>query len=521
VKFEMKKILVWFVLIVTACAVGFFLLKGKVHEMSNSSTPQKLFVGFPATWGGLVPATQHTAFANALLHNVFECLVRNRLGVIEPLAAKSWTVSADRKIFTFEIDSLRKFSNGEKLTAQHFKKAWEDALRFEKKSSNKSLLDVIYKIEGFSDFEKKGEISGVRVHSDTKLEVVFASPFRSALEELAAARYAAAIYTEKGNFGTGAYVLEKDEGERAEFSRNPFWKDETLFDQVEVRVVDPSSAEKLLRAKELDAYYYMRRGGAPNCNDDEALECLSGAEAGHEIVNLNAMAGRFFEDRELRLAFQTLVWKVLREKGLAAVANNPVFRFDPQFYLPFQAGRLTDEDAEKRIAAGESAIKRLISASEKNPVYAVTNRGNFKLFEELQAEGLVLDKRSRVITLKEAISIAHKTREADVFFIGASVNHGDPDGAYHLLGKNGSIGSPMIHREKVADLLETGREILEIEKLHPFYQQVGAAILEEVPFVHVGMTSDQIAFRKEKVQSAKVVLGRAGNDFAILRKRNP
>ena len=49
------------------------------------------------------PSLQHTIYADALMGNQFEALVSiGPAGSIKALAAKSWTVSDDKKTYTFK-----------------------------------------------------------------------------------------------------------------------------------------------------------------------------------------------------------------------------------------------------------------------------------------------------------------------------------------------------------------------------------------------------------------------------------
>ena len=81
-----------------------------------------------------------------------------------------------------------------------------------------------------------------------------------------------------------------------------------------------------------------------------------------------------------------------------------------------------------------------------------------------------------------------------------SVASGDPDGIYHSLGKNGSISSPIQYRKSVANLLESGRKILDLADADKHYQKVSIEALKEVPFVHLGFTKTIVAYRKDKIK---------------------
>ena len=143
-------------------------------------------IGYPAFWGPLVPAQQCTAYGDSVLSNQFEALVRiGQDHLIHPLAAKSWIISDDFKKITFKIDTSKKFSNGEALSAQHFKKSWEYGVQLETSSHNESTLEILSYIEGFDQFKDTGEISGIVTVDNETLVVNFTKSFRLALDNFA------------------------------------------------------------------------------------------------------------------------------------------------------------------------------------------------------------------------------------------------------------------------------------------------------------------------------------------------
>jgi ABC-type transport system substrate-binding protein len=486
---------------------------------SNISDSETLRVGVPTTWGALAPALQHTALADVLTGHTFEPLVRIRLGVIEPVAALSWSVSDDRMKYGFCIDTSKRFSNGEHLSAQHFKSAWEHALRLPAKASNSSLASVLYRVKGYADFAQTGNLEGVRVLSDSSLEVEFSGPYRSALDDLSFNRFAAAIYEGDKALGTGPYALKSESPECAEFQKNTYASEEGLFEKLFVSVVDANKADEALKRSQLDVYKYFGRGCYTESPESLVVKCLSMPDTGRRVLRVNGLKGRFFEAPERRRALQALVWKLLREPGSKLLTEDPRFRLDPQFYLPFQAGRLSDEQVAGLMEVPPESISQLLAASQAHPIYVISGRANLQILGALQAAGLTLDPRSGQVTDAKAREDYYKLHEADLDLSGFSVSKGDPDGAYHFLGRDGSVTSPMIQRPAVADLLEEGREILESEKLHAHYQKVSAAILTEVPFVHMGVVADQIAYRNDKVETGEALPTRSGKGFHLFRKK--
>jgi peptide/nickel transport system substrate-binding protein len=207
----------------------------------SSKTEKKetlLKVGYPGEWNDLNPSLQHTAYADALMHNQFEPLVViGRSGAVTAMAAKSWTMSKDKRVFTFDIDTSRKFSNGVSLTAKHFKDSWEYSLTIAPKSDKNSLMDVLYKIEGIENFKTKGEISGVKILSDDSLQITFKESFRMGLSHLAGTRMAAFIKNSERYYGTGPYIINELSKNELLLTKNPHWKEKIPFDMVSVKLV--------------------------------------------------------------------------------------------------------------------------------------------------------------------------------------------------------------------------------------------------------------------------------------------
>jgi ABC-type transport system substrate-binding protein len=451
--------------------------------------------------------------------NVYEPLVRNRLGRIEPEAALSWSVSHDRTKYTFKIDVERRFSNGDRLTAGHFKKAWEEGLKRAPKSSNSSLSDVLYRTKGFESFQKKGVLDGVRAPANDVLEIEFAAPYRSALEDLAGNRYAAVVVQGDETLGTGAYVVEHEAEDAARFRPNPHSRHTGLFKEVTVVVAKAQDAMDLVTGGEIDAFYTFGHHWFEACEKIPNARCLSGPESAHQSVYINGLPGRFFAHPERRNALQALVWSLFstKEGGPQTFGFSPGLRFDPQFYLPFQAGRLEESEVATRVKSHEADIEELKRATQTQPLKFITGRDSTALIDALRSAGLRLTTDSGKMPFKESLEDYYKSLTSDLIIGGFSVWNGDPDGAYHILSASGAITSPMIQRPTVSALLEEGRALVNLEELDPHYQKVSRAILEEVPFVHVGMVSDQILYRRDRLETDEDLLSRSGNVFHLFR----
>ena len=395
-------------------------------------------VGIPGYWGTLTPPLQHLAAGDIVISHQFESLIRtNEKGIIEPLASKSWEFSADRLTLRFNIDTSRRYSDGSYLRAIDFKKAWEEGLRMTPISNNSSLSDGMANIQGFANFKAAKEIVGVKVVGENVLELKLIKPLRMFLEYLAGQRFS--VYKiSKGNIiGTGPYIIqEKDQV--LTLTPNPYYVEGApALRNIKIVVTPPPVALGKLKSGEIDALIGAEMVDIPDCREKSSeIKCSHGQEGRHMLVNLNGMSNRFFSDSKHRLAFQALVLKNIPLAETAFSARS--FTGDTQTFLKFQAGRLPDEEARAIIAEGEKYIGRFTEATKKNPLYFAANAKSWQwLYDLLVTNGVHLTKNSSwEFTGQGFWDLYYKTFTPDIFPMSISISDGDPDGLYHILGKN-------------------------------------------------------------------------------------
>ncbi len=478
-----------------------------VKYMNNNTHHRTLRVAFGSPWKNVHPGLQHTLIGDLTLSNQFEALVGfNDNGAYIPLAAKEWIVSPDYKTLTFKIDRSKVFSDGIHLTAQHFKDSWESALKLDPKSSNSSAIDVLYKVEGFSDFAKSGKLTGIRVINDETLEIKFETPFRMALEHLSGNRFSAFREVEGKFIGTGAYLIQEQGEDRLRLTPSAKYKD-AAKDDIDLSVVTSKESVQALLDGKIDVMAYAMGGTVSlDLNKHKNLSWLVGQDALHRAIYPNAQKGRLFEKKEFRQALQFLAVKFYGENP-SALGNPNFTSVDPQPYLPMQAGRLEETQVKQALAKGEQLVATLLEASKKTPVIVIETE-EFSLRPMLEASGIAISPKSRVVSKSELISIIYSGQEADLIPGSFGVASGDPDGLYHLLGRNGAITSPMLKNEAVANLLEEGRKIVDQEKIAPFYQKVSLAILDEAPMIHMGFNKAVAIYRNDLVKVSGRILRR-------------
>lgn len=474
-------------------------------------------IGIPDYWQTLLPPLQHSLSGFGVMVNQYEPLVRRgKKGLLEPLAAKAWEFSPDRRTLRFHIDTSRKFSDGTPLCANDFKRSWEDGLRMEAKSKNSSLADALTGLAGFEEWKRKGDIAGLRVLGADILELEFKKPVRSVLEHLSGVRYSAYKLTGEKAIGTGPYAITEANKELTLVPNKYFAGPAPALKNVRIIPIASAEAATQLKTGKIDAMLFVESAKSIDCGspDNGLVQCSFGQEGTHSIVILNGMSDRFFSDGKLRLGLQALVAKRFAGTPDGWPINGKGFAYDPQSFLRFQAGRLPDEEAATIVSEGEKYIALLKEESLKKPL-KLSYRLPW-LADYLEENGVKLVAgRPAALDAKDWLAMVYKTFEPDIMPITGSVYDGDPDCLYHMLGRHGAIFSPMLERKSVADGLEDGRKITELEKLAPFYQEVARNILKEVPYIHLGFYYRGVAYNSGSLKVSGAFTSRNDQKITI------
>ncbi|MGZ3768632.1 MAG: ABC transporter substrate-binding protein [Bdellovibrio sp.] len=462
---------------------------------------EKIKIGSGGAWVSLHPGLQHTAFGDLVLSNQFDSLVgESEDGQVTPLGAKSWTFSSDYKTFKFEIDHSKFFSDGTELTSFDYKRSWEKALALSPRSNNNSLLDVLYKVVGFEDFEKTKKLIGIETPNKSILIIRFKGPFRMAIDHLVGNRFSAFKEIENNKFiGTGCYIITEKTESLVELDPNPYNNKCSELKPIELSVVNPNDAVSELKNGNLDVFAYGFGSYLNSIPSESNVQFLSGYEASHEALFLNGLKSRFFENPKYRLAMQYLLQKNYDEMKLP-LKNSSFVKRDTQIYLHFQQGRLNENKPKDIISEGEKYVDEMLAASKKNPIVVYTIETREWVFDLIKKTGVSISEKSKTISRLELYKIIYKTNEPDILPVSFSLAGNDPDNIYHALGKSGAITSKMVYREEVADLLEEGRAITDLNQLNDHYQKVSESVLRQVPFVHLGFSKAFAMYRDDKIR---------------------
>jgi peptide/nickel transport system substrate-binding protein len=218
-------------LAVTACSAG----SGTSSGGSSPGSSQNLSIGLVAEPASLdFTTTDGAAIPQALLGNIYETLVKqDDSGKIVPSLAKSWTVSPDRKTYTFDLVDNAKFTNDKPFTANdavfsinRVKTAWTISL--------KSAMDVV---------------AGAKALSPTQLQVTLSKPSNDWLFRMTTR--IGAMFSESGvsalataPVGTGPFKFSKwNRGDSIVLARNDsYWGTKPFFQQITLKYFKDATA---------------------------------------------------------------------------------------------------------------------------------------------------------------------------------------------------------------------------------------------------------------------------------------
>jgi len=490
----------------------------------NNKKDHTFVIGIPDEWGDLSPSQQNSVYTDVIISNKFETLVRmDRNGMIEPSAAISWSISPKFDEIKFKIDTTKRFSNGKFLTAQDFKNAWEQGLALSSSNTFKGAFkDILSRVKGYKNFKKTKKLSGLVVDGDFFI-LKFTGPFRSALSFIFNTRLGVFIKEGKDFIGTGPYKIIYDDGRALEMVPNKYSKISQAFSKIKLIVVPPKEAETKLNSGEIEAYLFAEKAIIKACashTSTSKIKCISGREGRHEYVSINGLPDSIFSNPKYRKAIQALLISEVKKSELPEFMKFNNVRKDPQVYLDFQLGRLSDEEADRVIHEGDKYIFDFIKATKSRPVFLLTYDEPNWIQELLQKRGVAFTKNSGLVPKNVVLEMYRRTKNApDMAVGGVSLANGDPDGLYHGLGRMGSHTSPIAVRPGISKLLEEGRSIIDRKAVNEHYKKVSREVLREVPFVHIGFSLGVVAYRADKVSVNAAVKNREAYGLNIFEPK--
>jgi peptide/nickel transport system substrate-binding protein len=266
--------------LVTACTQPSRGANGSEGEQS------RLVIGATAPPPSM-DATAHDAAAipQVLLYNVYETLVKvDTEGRLRPLLAQRWSVSPDRRTYTFLIDPGARFASGRSVAAKDV--VWSIE-RIKNSASTATLKNQMSVIESAQALDEK------------TLEVALSRPSNMWLYDMSST--AGMVFDSEADVdfarqtaGSGPYHLsEWSPGSSVVLTETAgYWGTPARFEQVAFRYFsDPNAMNAAMLAGDLDIISNLQAPVAlPQFADPSRFTVIEGTTNGEVVLSLNNTA---------------------------------------------------------------------------------------------------------------------------------------------------------------------------------------------------------------------------------------
>jgi peptide/nickel transport system substrate-binding protein len=247
---------------------------------------------------GLDPTASASAAIDRVVYaNIFEGLVKvDRNGKLVPGLSSSWEVSADGKVYTFQLRKAVAFHNGEPFNARVAKWNLERGAVEGTKNAHPEYFRMIANIETPDDFTLKLTLKDVN-----SLFLVYMAEGDAVMLPMKGFENTAAA-----PIGTGPFQFaEWRRGDSVIMERNPkYWNPQLPYlDRVTYRFIkDPSAQVAALKSGDVDILgWILAPEIAKGISRDKRFKVLSGASTSEVIMSINNKA-KPFDNRLVRQA---------------------------------------------------------------------------------------------------------------------------------------------------------------------------------------------------------------------------
>jgi len=230
--------------------------------VAKESEPQKeipnggrLVVAMATPFGEVDPVNMELLEEQEILANVFETLLATDLeGNLIPLLCEKWEVSEGGTAVSFTLRDNVRFENGQPMTAQSVKQAFERSIRVARE-----LPPGLAAISGAREFAKSSdsELPSIQAHSDFKLEIKLSEPLSIYPALLTDFKTGITLAVDGSSIpvGTGPFRIASFRPDNVVIERNEqYWKGSPAhLNEVEFRAgLNASEISSGLRSGEID-----------------------------------------------------------------------------------------------------------------------------------------------------------------------------------------------------------------------------------------------------------------------------
>ncbi|MFO8059344.1 MAG: ABC transporter substrate-binding protein [Bacillota bacterium] len=413
---------------------------------------------------------------------------------IIPMMAESWETSEDGLTWTFHIREGVTWHDGVEFTAEDVKFTYN------------LIMDPENKSVRLGNFEPVERIEVVDSHT---LKIVTKEPYASLLDKMGTQGLVAKHHIEEHGLegynnhplGTGPFkFVEWRPEEKVVLERfEDYWEGRPYLDRVEyVSIPEPSVRLIALETGEAHFNWWATpEEEIPRLIDDERFNVLQSLATDFHFIGLNCMHP-FFEDYRARQAIAYAIDKEAIVENFATytgtIADGPYSEAYGEYYNPDVLTRIRyDPDRALEILADlgwEEGADGLLH-NEQGEVFEFSTM--VKQGDELRINILVLVQQwlrdigiqMRVEELEWTVLLTKLTEtrtdyDAVIVQFGAS-----PDPDHHtIFHSEGGFWLCNYTNERVDELLEKGRSVLDPEERKVYYDEYAEITSRELPVIY-------------------------------------
>ena len=431
---------------------------------------------------------------------VYEGLVQiSDKGVIEPLLAKSWTVSDDGLTYEFDLQENVKWQDGQPFTA--------DDVAF-------SITEVNAKYAPLFTSHVAKVLDKVEAIDPHKVRISLKTPFGPMLRMLSCANggaiHPAHVYkgtdptknpaTTEKSMGTGAFIAsEWQRGDYLRFDKNPtYWQPgKPHLDSVIYKIIpDEAARTQALMSGEVDLIgsYFLSVSDIKTlrANPNIRLEVEGGAP--NNLLVFSNFKRKPLDDVKVRQALYTAIDRHYIQEtafsGEGMAATQPFAKqiawlqsdvdFDKMYAFDLQKAAKMLDDAGYPVGADGTRFTLSITYEANVPERE-------KAAQAMQDWWRQIGVRLELRPMEQAIVLpkVYQEKDFDLFMISYST-YGDPAlgiaRAYVAATSERNFGNPSGYsRPEVEALFQEGGEVANLEKRTEAYAKAQAILAEDLP----------------------------------------
>ncbi|MBU2649035.1 ABC transporter substrate-binding protein [bacterium] len=319
--------------------------------------------------------------------NIFEGLTRiDRWGVVRPALAKIWTISKDKKTYTFELREGVRFHDGSEFDADDVLFSLNRARGDDSTNAQKGLFRPIDKVEKIGKYT-------VAV---TLKQVTGSFLFNMGWGDAVMVDPASAGSNKSNPIGTGPFKFKRwVKGDRVEMVKNPdYWGTPAKLQKATIKIIpDPAAATAAMMAGDVDAFANFPAPEAlSQLETNPRLKVVIGNTEGETILSTNNQRGPF----KLLKVRQAMAYAIDRQ----AIIDGAMFGFGTPIGTHFSPHHPAYVDLTAKFAYNPEKAKQLLAeagypngfkAVIKLPPPSYARRGGEIVASQLRKVGIDLE----------------------------------------------------------------------------------------------------------------------------------